>query len=415
MQKKSNVSILFDSLLSFVMMFCLVRFSLVMTADISIFNLTYVIVLGCIAIAYFCLTNNNYRQDFLKMNFLFWLAYVLMIGIAFLLTVRGAYKETAMAYLKQLLILLLMWGMYVYLKNSTKKNSKLFVYLYLACMVVSAIYTSYVAFTGEEDIIRMTAWGEYNSSYPFVYGGFDFIYGLVLIYTALITVLHLRWRQISILTRIVVVLIEVLFAITITLSGYTTAFILILTYTIWQLLPKGIFRLLVSGLILILFFAIPNIIISGINLIPFIPEITSSRVTDVILSIVGGTRSEYLFEEGQRLSRVGWSMKIFFSNPLFGGFIGNTDLPFGYHTEWIDQLARYGLIATTLNVAFWIKTFRNQKNDTEADDASKICIRNCFLMFLVLGFLNPISMVVTVCPLFVVSPFIAKLLIDKEV
>ena len=245
-----NINKLSYRLVSVLLMFCIVRCSLVMTVGMSLFNLSYIIMVGGLGVVWLLLSNETYRKHFLGLNFVFLVSCVLMVGLAILFTVNNNFHIVALTYFKQLIVLILIWGIYVYLKFSSIKTIKKFIAVYIFCVTVSAIYTTYVAVVGSEDIIRMTAFGEYDKS-------FRFVFALVLIYTALLTSLRLLWKQISIFAKIVMILLEVLFALTITVSGYGTAFALILIFTLWQLRPKGIFGIVVIiGFVFVIFVAI---------------------------------------------------------------------------------------------------------------------------------------------------------------
>ena len=394
---------------SLLLLFCIVRCSLVMTVDISIFNLTVVIAAGGLGLLYLLLSNRIYRENFLTFNFTFLVLCIFMVALAKLSTVNNTYSNLAETYFKQLVVLLLLWGLYVYLNLCSENIKKKFVIVYLICIAISAAYTMYVAMVGDDDIIRLTASGVYDESFTFAYGGFDFIYALVLIYTVLLTALRLKWKTTGAFVRVSIILLEALFAFTIIVSGYATAFVLIFVFTLWQLRPRGFFGLVLFGGVMFLIILFPWVITSIIEAIPFIPELTSSRINELILSLYGSGSSEYISAEGQRFSRMFWTLKIFFENPLVGGFVENTELPFGYHTEWLEQLARYGIFTTFLNGSFWFITYKRINQDALENDRSnttKNCVKNAFIMFLVLGFLDPISMVVTACPLFVLSPFV---------
>lgn len=407
----------FDVLMLFLLIYCLVRFSLVMTTSVSIFNLMYIIILGGTAISYFLAKGGDFCNKFFGINLIFLISCVIVVLLAIIFTIHSGYQNTASNYFKQLIVLLLIWGIYVFLSCSDGKTKKIFVATYLICMFISAIYTSYVAMNGDEEIIRSTASGIYDNSFRFTYGGFDFIYALVLVYTILLTILCVTGKELNTILKIVFTIMEIVFAFTIILSGYGTAFALLLIFTVWQITPKGIFRIVASFFIAMLVFVFPTWVTNTISAIPFIPELTSTRINDLILSFSGQGSSGYITDDGQRLDRIIWSLDAFFENPLIGAFMGNSDLPLGYHTEWIDQLARYGVFYSVFNVAFWIATYKKIKSNATMNpdyDISVKCIRNSFCMFLILGFLDPISMVVTVCPLFILAPFLSAVIKKKR-
>lgn len=418
MINKSENNKIINTLILVLLLFCLMRFSLVITFNLPLFSLTYVILVLFLVVFYYAVIGFSFRNQFFGINLLFLFACILLVGLSYLLTENSEYSKTVSVYLKQLLVLVLLWGLYVFLLNCSKRTAKICVVFYLVCIAISSVYTAFVAFVGGDNIIRFTASGKYDNSFPFMYGGFDFIFALVLIYTVILTTLRFLWRQLSIFTRVLLVCFEMLMALTIIVSGYGTAFALILIFTLWQLRPKGFVGTIIFLSLLLVVLIIPRIVTSMIDAIPFIPDLTSTRINEMILLISGRGSSGYLFDDGQRFDRIGWSLKILGENPLFGGFIGDTKLPFGYHTEWIDQLARYGFFFALFNAAFWVLTYRVIKRNADETDASDIsgkCIKNSFLMFIILGFLDPISMVVTACPLFILSPFAFRIFNKKEI
>lgn len=168
------------------------------------------------------------------------------------------------------------------------------------------------------------------------------------------------------------------------------------------------------GIVFLGFFVFPKQLASLVQSFPYIPKITSTRITDLILVFTGQASVEYVAGEGQRFDRMGWSIDAFFANPLFGAVGSNAPEKLGGHTEWIDQAARYGIFPMICNTAFWISTYKKMRHDTEEMSATNRCVRNAFVMYLILGFLNPISMVVTTAPLFILCPFVEDIVDTKD-
>lgn len=387
--------------------YCITRLCFVMTEAITYFNLLLVFLLGAFVVFLCLVTNSQFNSHFLQSNIVFLLILIGTIFIQKQFIVNDDYLSIAELYLKQLLVLLIIWGIYAFMNCATRKTRHNLIKWYLFGIIISAAYTFYVALTSSQQyVIRKTAFGVYDSSFRFTYGGFDFIYGAVIIYVCLVTLLHKKWKEMRLLSRAVLIAISVLLALMIIVSGYSTAFALIFVFTVLELLPKGFGKILFLVVLVVILFVFPNIITGLIRKIPFIPNITSYRINEMILSLSGRLDSCYFTESGQRLDRILWSLKVFAEHPLIGGFAGNTKLSFGYHTEWIEQLARYGLIAFIFFFVFFAKSYKSMLSKIQKDDVNYYSLRNAFVVFIVLGFLNPISMVVTAAPVFVLAPFV---------
>lgn len=399
--------------LMIILLYCVARFSFVMTTSSSFFSLPIVLIIGLCAVVLCALQNRSISKFFYSSTFVFLILNIFVVVTCFCFVTNSEFKQTNSTYIKQLMILVLLCGIFLILKMKLSKERNVVVGFYILGIAVSAVYTTYVALSGGEMIIRQTAYGVYDSSFKFTYGGFDFIYGLVIIYVAFLTVYHRARKRIRPIHQCIMLVMIIIMAITIILSQYSTAFALILIFTVLELLPRNIFKYLFLILLGVLIYFAPTLITGFISFIPFIPDLTSSRINELILSFSGLGASEYIIGDGQRMDRILWSLKIFAEHPILGGFATNTTLPFGYHTEWIDQLARYGAIATLFSASFWAKMHRHIVSYSPSD-VTKACVTNSFIMFVVLGFLDPISMVVTAAPLFILCPFLEEVFLKEK-
>lgn len=411
-KEHSNNKSLPFSLLAF---YCITRLCFVCTTSMSYFNLILVFTVGMVCIFFSWLSSPKFGYDFLQSNILFLAIYTVIIFFLKLLIKNTSFLDWPNKYIKQLLVLIVIWGLYVYMKNSSAKIRKRIMIWYLIGIAISAIYTFYVAITStQEDVIRQTAFGEFDSSFRFTYGGFDFIYGLVIVYVCLLTATHQVWKRIRNLTRLLFILLMVISALTVIISGYSTAFALILVFTILELMPRGISKYVLLVFLAICIFVFPVAITKFIDAIPFIPDLTSERINNIILSLSGRNTIGYLSDSGQRLDRIKWSLRIFAEHPFFGGLVANTELPFGYHTEWIEQLARYGLIPAIPFWAFFVQTVKTMLRNSKDVVSNYKTVRNAFVIFFILGFLDPISFVITAAPIFILAPFISDTFLIKS-
>lgn len=393
---------------SFIILYCILRVGLVMSAGMSFFSLPIVSVVGYAVVLLRSRVPQIKRIVFSKTT-LSLLLQILLIIILRTLTINASFISIETVYIRQLLFLLLLLFLYAYIRSCNQKSQKMYVYSYLCCIAVSTVYTLFVAITGTEDIIRNTAFGDYSGLYRFMYGGFDFIYGIVIIYIIILTALH-RKRNIRTGTKIVLIVLEVLIALTIVLSAYSTALVLIVIFTAYEIVPGKLVKWIVFAVCYAILIFFPSIVSYIFNAIPFIPKLTSTRLINMVLSMIGRETDIYFSGEGQRFDRIIWTLRVFAENPLLGGFAGDTKLPFGYHTEWLEQMARYGIFSTVLNASYWRGSYRIMKKELTHSDVGWACVRNGFIYFVILGFCDPISMVVTAAPLFILAPFLSNVL-----
>ena len=221
--------------------------------------------------------------------------------------------------------------------------------------------------------------------------------------------------RISPAKKIIMISLMILFALTIVVSGFSTAFALILLASIFIIPKKLQTKLSLIGLLAFCVYIIPEILTNIIESIPYMPKITSDRLSDLILSFSGKGSSDYLTEEGQRMDRIMWSIEQFKEYPIFGALVSGKRESIGGHTEWIDQLARYGIVTALFNALFWGATFQKMKENYAPDSITHKSIRAAFVIYFILGFLNTISMVVTSATLFVLCPFLESLFTREEI
>lgn len=414
MTQRKRMTLELTSMLNLSIIYCFLRFGLVFTTRWRFFGLSLVVFLGAAVLLTYAYANKWYAGQFLQSNLLFLGLNIFCVFLIQHLTKTPSYTSVAAGYINQLLVLFLLWGFYLYMQRLDILQQRRLIGMYLLAIAVSAAYTFYVASVSDDLIIRNTAFGQYDPRFRLAYGSFDFIYGLVVIYSALLIVLSQGWKRIRSLTRLALVLLLLLIASTVIISKYSTAFVLILVFTILFVPKKTGFKVFWAILLIVFVFWAPQFLTRFIESIPFMPEITSSRINDLILSVSGRGSSAYITEEGQRLDRVFWSLKAFADNPLFGLFGENGTRPLGYHTEWIDQLARYGIVTAIFNMGFWYATFKRMEITAKQSSITHKCVVSTFIIYFILGFLNPISMVVTTAPLFILCPFAENVFLNKD-
>lgn len=264
-------------------------------------------------------------------------------------------------------------------------------------------------------ILRATASREVTSKIILGLGGYDFIYGLVIV-NILFTV-YLAKRVIS-QNRFFYVLFIILNTLTIILSGYTTATILNIIFILIALISCSKINVLFSMIILIFLFVSPWLLPNAIlafSKFGFVPEIISERLNEIALFLSGSKESLTYFEEsGERGERLSYSLQMFFKHPIMGNFLTEKDCVFGEHTEWIDRLAQFGILIVMLILAFWCCKYKAAKKKLKNNSITTLAVNISYFYFIVLGFLNPISYALTVFPLLFLVPYLHILFLKDD-
>lgn len=222
-------------------------------------------------------------------------------------------------------------------------------------------------------------------------GAFDFIYGLVIVLPVLVYVATQKKEKIK---KIMYIILIVLSLICIFKSNFTIAYILfvvdIILYLFFQ--SNSIWGKIISETLLLIF------LLFGKKIIEIYIEFLIGNTTSIwskiklesIMNILNGEGS--LSETTSRISLLLRDINSFFSSPILGkgAFygVGSSDF-IGQHSQFLDELARYGLLGGILLFYFiYICIKRIWKSIEDKVLKNKYLITT--IVFIMLGFLNPI-------------------------
>lgn len=117
---------------------------------------------------------------------------------------------------------------------------------------------------------------------------------------------------------------------------------------------------------------------------------------------------------GIRMEKITYTLQTFYQNPYFGVSYNNYNaFTIGGHAQWFDDLARFGFLGMVLWVSFYLTVFRRTLIKIE-DEASRLSTQLAWLLFIVLGFLNPNTMSTVTMMLLTIIPFSGALIINKK-
>ena len=401
MEKKISNTILISLPLLYFMLSC------VLTSQKyrSIFNIGLSLFCGVIAYLVFLIASNGFNtKNELGLVVLSGVQ-IAIIGVSTLFITDSVYLEDTKNYLRGLLVLSISWLASIVLQEIDENSVKVLVRIYLFAIVLFSAFTLYVEFTGPENIIRNTAMGVWFDA-KLIYGGFDFIYSIVIVYCVLFFYYMSNRKKLSTGNSFFIVISLIIIFLTVAFSNYSTAFLLVVVFSFAPFLSKSKHKIIISILLVFAFWVLSEPIADLIENLP-LSELTTKRISSLIRSLTGneGARNP-IAGEGQRLDRIFWSLKIIVKNPIFGGFVANTTEQFGYHTEWIDKAAKHGLLYMVFHAAFWINARKKLVDFCKTDEEVNL-IKTAFLVFIILGFLNPITLITTPAPLFLLCPFLS--------
>lgn len=114
----------------------------------------------------------------------------------------------------------------------------------------------------------------------------------------------------------------------------------------------------------------------------------------------------------RRFMLANWSLVSFKNNPIFGiNWKNHTYGKIGCHMQWADDLGRYGIIGNIFIIINYFMLAKYTINNTD-----KCFVKNSlvtvWIMFFILGFLNPCLSATNLMMMFVVIPSIEGILYD---
>ncbi|MBE6732992.1 MAG: hypothetical protein E7561_03240 [Ruminococcaceae bacterium] len=381
------------------------KIGLVFIKENNLFSIPATLIVGIIFIFLYLCKKKTIVFDKSFFSFLF---YSIFISLVYIATTNSNYKLTVKSYLCQIFISFVAFVIYKFLSEENSLNKARLAKILLLIILVSAVYTAYVATTSDNlHIIRDAASGRVDDNYA-TYGGFSFIYGLVVVYT--ITLAYLRQSSATIKnsTKIFLIGFLIIIAYTIIISAYTTAFIIVFAGTVIQVFKKTSVKFLILFLAALVILFLPELLVSIIKAMDFLPKITSERIISILLSKETTGEFQFISISG-RLDKLYNDWQIIKENPFLGGYINNTMIRFGDHTQWIGNLARYGIFAEMLLWSTFIGIYKQAGNDETLSSISKKCFKSGLIVCLIIGFFNPIELTFVLTPVFLLSPIIDEI------
>ncbi len=242
-------------------------------------------------------------------------------------------------------------------------------------------------------------------------GAFDYIYGLVVILPMLAFYLFTtksKWK------KLLLAVVLVLFVLVIVMSNFTTALLLLFVDFVFIFLSGKRFKSNASFAIsfILLVFVASFILTYFINfMIQIADSVYAQSKLEGILGILHG--QENYSETTSRSNLVKLSIDSFIKSPIWGVGAwygtGSGAIYVGQHAQFIDDLARYGLLGFIPLFSFLIMGLKRiYKAKLEMHFYNRKVLGS-ILVFIALGFLNPIYISGFLASMFIVVPTLDRL------
>lgn len=280
-------------------------------------------------------------------------------------------------------------------------------------IVLLTIVTTLMGLLTNSDVARLLTSSSTNESAANILrarniGAFDFIYGLVIIFPVLVSMFRKTRNRFF---KCCIFIMIILTSLCVIKSNFTTALIL-LFIGFWLPFVFSSGKNMVGKLLLIICIAI----IASL-LFPYFLKLIYSITTSIlakekimgILMFLNGT--ENAGDVTSRVSMFQLSLSNFLSNPIFGvgGYYRITMVLYvGKHAQFIDDLARYGIIGGIPILAFVIYCIKRSILIKPDDSLYKSSLFPSIILFCLLGLLNPIYNYGILVSFFIVATTLAR-------
>lgn len=238
---------------------------------------------------------------------------------------------------------------------------------------------------------------------------YGFIYGVVIIIPMLI---FYSLPQKKLVINALIWSIIVFFTSVVIMSNFTTALMLLFVDFVLVLLigrgQKSNFSFLISLVILV--FVVPTIFVLFLNFMSQMSEsIYAQSKLESILGIISGQKSYASATSRHDLFMI--SLNSFSESPLWGigAWYGSGSPYIGQHAQFIDDLARYGLLGFIPLIGFVLYGMKSIYNASYGKHFYNKKVLISIIIFLALGFMNPIYDSDLLASVFIVVPMLDKM------
>ncbi len=334
-------------------------------------------------------------ENIIKKNVYPVIGMFLFLFIMFIYYMIGYGDLSLLDFINYILLLSIGINSTLYINRLSFRTKKIVKRYILTCISVTVITTLGVLYTNPVAVRLLTSTSTANQVITTLeksnVGSFDFIYGLVIVLPVLTYVASQKKEK----TKKIFYLVLIMFSILcIFKSNFTTAYILLVIDILLYLFFKSdsIFGKITSVLLLIIFSIFGKDILGWYfnMLLENTTSIWSKTKLLNIINIINGNGT--LSATTDRVELILRDVYSFIDSPFIGKgafYSVGSSIYIGQHSQFLDELARYGLLGV-IPLSYFIYSCIRQILTSINDKL----MRNKFLIatvvFLMLGFLNPI-------------------------
>lgn len=287
---------------------------------------------------------------------------------------------TPIKILIEIFQIIVAYSLYLFMKNFHSKKKRFVVNLIVNSIIISVVFSLFYVIFVDPQAIRNT-----QRSYLWGVGDFQLMYAISIFigpYTYLAfknknkkemffcSLLWLCLLKCNLVTSLVIAILSLVLTI--------------LSHSKNKLINNSIFCFIIM-LVLILRTKIANILFKIANS-SFLYWSTQEKIIAIANLLIGGDELDTL---SSRFDLMQQSWSSFLENPIFGiNYKNYRSGVIGQHAQWIDELARLGLVGTTFLIYIIAKylseVYKNTSNCTDREN-----LISASIAFIVLGFLNP--------------------------
>lgn len=310
--------------------------------------------------------------------------------------------------------MIIAYSLYVYIDEKNTVFKKKMLKLALIAITISILYSTYYIYFVDFLAVRNATMVDKGV------GDFNLVYGVVFIpIFCVINMKNFLYNKIAYNISFLLILI-ISFVFIIKANFMTALLLFVMSLFLSLYIPKTMtnsrkislaFRIIFG---LLLFFLLKNYI--GDFIIYIARKNYFNWVINTKLSVIGNYLIGYsndLETLGERLGKIAYTMNSFKKSPLIGiNYSNYNEYTIGGHAQWFDDLARFGIIGFSLWIHFFYKAYKNVIKTTN----NLLCrnsINVAWIVFVIMGFLNPNIMSSVTMILFVLIPYIG-LLADND-
>ncbi len=391
----------FNSIANICVYYIVIRCTWIFLSTLPIINIMIMYAAGAVLV--FFSIKKHFTQTLLSIIVVLALE---MIMLSFYEGDRQYYKYTIVNVIQ----IIIFYMLYRYVEGTVFNKAKMIKFSLIG-YIITTVVSIYVVGTNP-NALRTTASGDNLFEFILGYADYGYIYGMIIINILFLSYVYSYKKAFTLITVI-------LNSILISLSGYSTAFVLniifILLCIVYRIQRRAIQVGLIALIILCVFFSSwLSKSFYALSEMSILPEIVQSRMEQIGDTITGKGEAEYLTVEGERMDRMTWDMSLIKEHPIAGNFITNPSAKYGMHTEWLTKMAQFGIPVGIILIGFFIKFYLEIKKKFIRNGYGLNGLRLALLYLFILGCVNPCLYQNTTFPLIVIMPFINEYAYEKN-